>query len=175
MKIEAKKSRRIDIKKGRKVKIIHSLDGCYYPVFPKEILRIAKDLVGKIDFSSVDYLLCFATYGIVLGVAISIVTKKPLRIAYKKKLDLEEPIIIFEPHSPRKALFLYGARRGDKVVLIDDEVYSGDLFVNAVRALTQRGLRVVSLISLIENTRYDAREKLKKIGFTLKSYRKFNF
>lgn len=174
MKIEAKTAIRLNEKSSRKKKVIHSLDGCYYSIFPEEIFKVAKKLVKGIDFSSVDYIVTFASFGIALGMAVAIVTKKPLRIAYEKKLDLPNPIIIIEPHLARKELVLYGIKKDDTVVLVDDEVYSGDLLVNAIKTLVKKGVKITSVICLIENTSKNARKKIKKLGFNLKSYKKFS-
>lgn len=97
-----------------------------------------------------------------------------MRIAYKLKLNLPNRIKFFEPHAVGKYVYIYGPKKGDKVILVDDEIYSGDSMVEAIKELRKRRIIIKDIVCLIEAVKLGARNKIREFGFDLKSYLKHN-
>jgi len=159
---------------ARPIRIIHSLDGLVDPLDPEKILKVIRCLSKKIDWKNVDYVVGFDSGGIIPSVFLSFVNKKPLLIAYKLNLDLPHRIKFLEPHAVKKDIYIYGLKRGNRVVLVDDEIYSGDSMVEAIKELQKGGIIIKDIVCLIEAVKLGARNKIREFGFDLKSYLKHN-
>jgi len=173
--IKVKRVKRIGAVGARPIRIIHSLDGIFGPLDTQKVLKVIRYLSKKIDWKNVDYIVGFDSRGIIPSLFFSYVSKKPLLITYKLKLDLPNRIKFFEPHAVGKDIYIYGPKRGDKVILVDDEIYSGDSMVEAIKELQKRGIIIKDIVCLIEAVKLGARNKIRKFGFNLKSYLKHNF
>jgi len=173
--IKVKRVKRIGAVGARPIRIIHSLDGIFGPLDTQKVLKVIRYLSKKIDWKNVDYIVGFDSGGIIPSLFFSYVSKKPLLITYKLKLDLPNRIKFFEPHAVGKDIYIYGPKRGDKVILVDDEIYSGDSMVEAIKELQKRGIIIKDIVCLIEAVKLGARNKIRKFGFNLKSYLKHNF
>jgi len=172
--IKVKKVKRIGITNARPIRIVHSLDGMLNPLDTQKLLKVIKYLIKKVDWKGIDFIIGFDSGGIIPSLFFSHLTKKPLLIAYKLKLDLPNRIKFFEPHAVGKDIYIYGLKKGNKVILVDDEIYSGDGIAETIKELQKRGVIVKDVVCLAESKRFNAREKIEKLGFNLKSYLKHN-
>ena len=172
--IKIKKAKRIGVTNARPIRIVYSLDGILDSLDTQKLLRVVKYLVKKVDYKNVDFIVGFDSGGIIPSLFFAHLTRKPLLIAYKLKLDLPNRIKFLEPHAVGRNIYIYGLKKGNKVILIDDEIYSGDGMVEAIKELQKNGVIVKDIVCLVEAKRFNARKKLKELGFDLKSYRKHN-
>ena len=172
--IKVKRVKRIGAVDARPIRIIHSLDGIVDPLDTQKVLKVIRYLSKKINWKNVDYIVGFDSGGIIPSLFLSYVSKKPLLIAYKLKLGLPNRIKFLEPNAARKDIYIYGLKRRNRVVLVDDEIYSGDSMVEAIKELQKRGIIIKDIVCLIEAVKFGARNKIREFGFDLKSYLKHN-
>ncbi len=144
-----------------------------FAIVPEELRAVAKALAASLDLSDPpDYLIGFAPGGIPLAVAIAYELDLPAVMAYKTRLGLPGGLIWHEPHAANSAFYFYGAEPGQAVLLIDDEVDSGNTVLGAVDALRRAGVRIVDVGSAVEALHHGhsiGRERLAERGLTLKS------
>ena len=67
-------------------------------------------------------------------------------------------------------LYIYGLKKGEKVIIIDDEVSTGETMRNTIKELRKKGIVVKDAACLFEFVKMNGREKIKKLGLDLKSY-----
>lgn len=162
----------------RPYKVVMSVagDSREFAIVPRELRAAAKLLVDAFQLAQApDYVVGFAPGGIALAVAVANELDTPAVIAYKTRLELPNEAIWTEPHCFSNTFYFYGAVAGDAVLLVDDEVDSGNTVANAVQALRASGMRVVDAGSAVEVLHAGAsvgRERLRGLGLTLKSLRR---
>ena len=144
----------------RQSKILHSFDGRGFPLDPEVLeshIRCFKRLSSSIDF---DYVLGFAEAGLLPAYAFARLSKKHLVGSYRVRMRLPNEISFLEPHSRISRHFVYCLKDGDKVIIVEDEVTTGNTIVNAVNSLEQKGVRVSGIFSLILNDIIDSNVKV---------------
>lgn len=159
----------------RSYKIIMSVagDSRSFAIVPKELNAVAELLADAFDLASrPDYVIGFAPGGIALTVAVAQVIDTPAVIAYKTRLGLADEISFSEPHCLFNTFYLYGVSTGDAVILIDDEVDSGNTVANAIEVLRGKDVRVLDAGSAVEVLHSGVslgRDRLNRLGIDLKS------
>jgi len=127
---------------GRK-HIVHRLDGRTVAMDPKELLSLARELAMDIDMDGVDYIVAFPEGGVLPAFAFAQIVDRPLLLPTRLHLMLSPVISFEEPHTRLGTThYLHGLRAAHRVVIIDDEVTTGQTIINAVRALRAAGVHV---------------------------------
>lgn len=72
-------------------------------------------------------------------------------------------------HPDGSAYSIFGLTQGDGVVLVTGELTDGEEQLRIITALQQKGIDVLSSISVVENTRYYGREKLSRTAVPVSS------
>ena len=167
-------ARRLNLdQRSYKVLMNASGDSRVFAIKPKDLQTIAKRLATCLKISTrPDYIIGFAPGGIPIAVALAYELDIPLIIAYKCRLDCPSEITWSEPHCLFNTFYFYGAYSGMSVVLIDDEVDSGNTFYNAIRELRAHGviiLDVACVVEVIHGSYSMGRTKLSNLHLQLKS------
>ncbi len=168
--------RRINSKKKRDFRVIFPLDGVENYIHPSLLKGATSSVIKKLGerlFKNVDYILALDRGGLVLGLCLSLTKNVPLKIAWKHNLDLGNKTSLSDPYIPKEPLYLYGAKKNDKVILVDDEIYSGDTMLMAIKDLSDKGIQVAAAVAIVECLNFKAREKLEKIGCKLVTYKTY--
>lgn len=152
-------------------------DSADFAITPHQLKASAKQISGMLTpaEASPDYVIGFAPGGIAIAVAVALELNLPAVIAYKTRLALPHELTWIEPHCFTNTFYLYGITVGMSVLLIDDEVDSGNTLVNAANALTKVGAKVCGVASAVEVTHDGSsfgRERLQAIGLELRALRR---
>jgi adenine/guanine phosphoribosyltransferase-like PRPP-binding protein len=159
---------------SRSYKILMSIvsDTVEFAIHPSELRAVAKALVAQLDdVSEIDWIIGFSHGGIPLAVAVAYELDLPLLIAYQSRMPLPDAITFSEPHAFDGIFYIHGLTQGT-VLLVDDEVDSGNTFANAVTALRERGIRVADVAAGVEALHSEesrGRRRLHALGLNLKS------
>ncbi len=81
---------------------------------------------------------------------------------YDKFGNYEEAFSFSEGHRNDSKHYLYGIMPGDNIIIIEDEVWSGNGMLQLVTALRAYGANVCAAATVIEVVSFGARELLKK-------------
>ena len=152
----------------RKLKIIHPFDGRGYPLDIDLWVQESKKLGDQLKRINFDYIVGFAEAGIISALGVANILKKPFVGSYRVKLKEGGEITFLEPHSTRANHYLYGLKKGDKVIIVEDEITSGDTILNAIRSLNKNGILVMGIAAFIINGKKRMYlEKLRKLNIPL--------
>jgi len=136
---------RILLEGGDGLQVTHRLDGRYGAMDPKELAAVVGKLAEAMDVTAVDYVLGFPEGGTIPAFAFAQLVGRPLILSTRLEFALPggPPIAFVEPHtSIGKTHYLHGLSRGDRVVIVEDEVTSGRTLLSAVRALRGAGVAI---------------------------------
>jgi adenine phosphoribosyltransferase len=135
----------VAIKSNGTPTITHRLDGRSGAMDPGELAAAMRELADIMDVEAVDYVLGFPEGGSVPAFAFAQVVGRPLVLSTRLDFTVPgAPAIAFRvAHSPiGRSHHIHGLKRGDRVVIVEDEVTSGGTLLSAVRALRAAGVRI---------------------------------
>jgi adenine phosphoribosyltransferase len=169
---QARRVRRLGVPhETRGIRIVHELDGILDQVQPSTLLRTGNALWDAWSsheaFSAPDLLLGLDAGGILPTIAVALASDLPYRLAWKLDLDLPHKRRFTEPHARRTEVFTYGELAGTRVLVVDDEVTTGNTLANLVAVLRESALEVTGVACLVEEANGDARALLGSIGVPL--------
>lgn len=153
----------------RKDKVIHPFDGRVTPLEPSLLKQHACALAEKLDLHEVNYILGFAEGGLISAYAISEVTGIPFVGSYRVRLKLDNEIHFKELHSERANHFIYGLHPDDKIVIIEDEITSGQTLLNVLVQLELRHIQVQDIGVFVLNCTAEVIHKFEQLGYHIKS------
>lgn len=169
---QARRLRRLGVDpQTRDVRIVHELDGILDQVEPAALLRTGSALWRAWRrhpaFETPHVLLGLDAGGILPTVAVALASDVPYRLAWKLDLDLPSKHRFTEPHARRSDVFAYGDLAARKVLLVDDEITTGNTLGNLVTVLRDAGVDVIGVACLIEDTTGGARPLLDSLEVPL--------
>lgn len=149
---------------GRDVRIIHELDGITGPVHPQALMNVGSALWSAWSrhpqYAASDLLLGLDAGGILPTVALAMASGLPYKLAWKLDLDLPGKRRFSEPHARRTDVYTYGDLTGQRVLIVDDEITTGQTIAGLVTVLRDAAAIVAGVACLIEDTTGDARTLL---------------
>lgn len=144
-----------------------------YAIEPARLRAAARSLATGLDLAQrPDCVVGLAPGGIAIAVAVAFELDIKAVIAYKTKLGLPGEVRFSEPHATNSVFYLYGVDAGTSVVLVDDEIDSGDTLLDCVSSLREAGARVLAVGTAVEGLhggRSPGRAKLAAVGVSLTS------
>jgi adenine phosphoribosyltransferase len=157
----AQRVRRLGIPEHtRSVRIVHDLDGIQHEVAPSLLTATGGALwetwTRHPAFTEPDLILGLDAGGILPAVAVALASGLPYRLAWKLDLDLPCKARFSEPHARRTDVYTYGDLTGRRVLIVDDEITTGQTLVGLVRVLRDGGAHVTGIACLIEDTTGEA-------------------
>lgn len=169
---QARRVRRLGVApQTRDVRIVHELDGILEQVPPATLLRTGGALWAAWShhpaFVAPDVLIGLDAGGILPTIAVALASDLPYRLAWKLDLDLPNKRRFTEPHARRTEVFTYGDLAGARVLIIDDEITTGNTLSNLVTVLRDAAVEVTGIACLIEDTTGNARPLLESLGVPL--------
>jgi len=165
--------RRNQDQRSYKVLMNASGDTREFAIVPKDLKIIAKQLAARLTISTApDYIIGFAPGGIPIAVALAYEMNVPLIVAYKCRLDCPDEITWSEPHCLFDTFYFYGVYPGMSVILVDDEIDSGNTIFNASRELMAHEVTILDIACVVEvlhGNNSTGRTKLQDLHLNLKS------
>jgi orotate phosphoribosyltransferase len=150
-------------------------DSKEFAIVPHELRQASKALAAAVR-SDVrpDYVIGLAPGGIPMAVGVAYEMDLPAIIAYKSRLGLPDESTWSEPHCVGDVFYFYGATPGMSVLIVDDEVDTGNTICDAVRSLRESGCVVVDVacaVEILHSGRSAGREQLAAMDVDLKALR----
>jgi adenine phosphoribosyltransferase len=169
---QAQRVRRLGVSpQTRDIRIVHELDGILDQVHPSTLLGTGSALweawSRHPEFMAPDVLLGLDAGGILPTIAVALASDLPYRLAWKLDLDLPHKRRFTEPHARRTEVFTYGDLAGARVLIVDDEITTGNTLANLVTVLRDAAVEVTGIACLIEDTTGNARVLLASLGVPL--------
>ncbi|TQF01939.1 phosphoribosyltransferase [Kitasatospora acidiphila] len=158
---------------SRRERVIHSLDGLEQPVRMADLTSAGQELWKKsneeMELGPIDYLLGLDAGGIIPTLALAQAAGLPYKIAWKLHLPLEGMVQFSEPHARRTDVYAYGITRGSRVLIVDDEITTGETLANLTQRLRGAGAIPLGAVCLVEDKRHAGRHRLAGLGLPLTS------
>lgn len=126
------------------------------PVRP-EVLEWLVDTMDKVTSGGEDKVVTFEALGIPFATLLAQRRKKPLAIIRKRYLGSPENLLARIPYasdSERGTYYVYGVRRGERVILVDDMVSTGGALIPVIKALRARDVRIVDAVCVGERLQH---------------------
>ncbi len=173
--MEVRSIKRLNYPGSRQSMIVQTLDGLLEILDPIYLTQVMKQLFDQIDYKPTDIILAVDASGYIPAVAASIVTGLKLGASKKADLEISNRIEFYEPGTPNPNVFMYSIPDNSRVIIVDDEIMSGNTAYNAAKALMENGHKVLATVVPVESTRHNSREKLSSKGISLISHTKHDF
>lgn len=135
---------------GEKRYLVHPLNGRFHPVDYDALGTLVRSLAARVDASAIDYIVGFPEGGSIPAYAFGRAVDRPVILG--SRLPIDEPgTITFEQSDAGLGTThrLHGLKRGDRVLILEDELTNGGMTVNAVRALRQAGVAIDQVATLL--------------------------
>jgi adenine/guanine phosphoribosyltransferase-like PRPP-binding protein len=118
------------------------VDGRYGPMDPAELKPAIARLVGQADLDGIDYALGIPEGSYIPAYAFAAETGLRLVLASIWEANVPGLVTFTEDHNTQfaKAKHFHGLLPGDRVIIVEDEVSSGQTIINCVRALRAAGI-----------------------------------
>lgn len=129
-----------------------------HPEVYTTVLAAYVELVEGVGTSNYDAIAGVATAGVTVSSPLAVMTKKPMMYVRKRG----------ESHAPGKPVEGL-AKRGSRVIIVDDLVSSGGSLVYSAGALRREGYKVSDAAVLLDRLE-GGRQKLESIGVRLHSF-----
>ncbi|GEM_PF-3587615 len=155
-------------KDKRKEKLIHPFDGRVTPLDSTVLREHATQLAEKLSLEGVDYILGFAEGGLIPAYMVAEVAGIPFIGSYRVRLKLSHEIHFLENHSERAHHFIYGLHPGDTVVIVEDEITTGQTLLNVIAELESRQIKVKDIGLYILNCDQTVLQHFCDIGHQVK-------
>lgn len=156
---------------SRHERIIHTLDGLEQPVDADDLLATGLELWKKANnemvLGPVDYLLGLDAGGIIPTLALAQAAALPYKIAWKLHLPLAGMVQFSEPHARRTDVYAYEITPGSRVLLVDDEITTGQTLANLTERLRHAGAVPLGALCLVEDDHHGGRRRLADLGLPL--------
>lgn len=155
----------------RDIRVLHQLDGIQDAVTPESLMHAGSALWDAWrkhpEFQQHDLMLGLDAGGILPTVAMALAVGTPYRLAWKLDLDLPAKRVFHEPHARRTEVFVYGDLAGQRILMVDDEITTGNTLANLAAALRSGGADIIGAAVLVEDLSGEGRHVLADQGVPL--------
>ncbi|MEM1574994.1 MAG: phosphoribosyl-AMP cyclohydrolase [Nitrososphaerota archaeon] len=138
-----------------------------------EILEWIAEIIDKITPNDFDKVLTIEALGIPIATLVANRKGKPLAIVRKRAFhesNMEIPSIEYTSGFESGRYYLYGIKKGESVLLIDDMVSTGGTLIALIKLLTNLRIKIVDVVCAIEKPDYGGSEAVKKeAGISIKT------
>ncbi len=133
----------------------------------KKVISILNDKLPA--HQNDEKILGLATSGIPMATALALHRGSRFNFSTSGKFgDYKNAFSYSESHRDEKMHYFYGIEKGDKVIIVEDEVSSGLGLLHLINALQAYGINIQAVCTVIEVVNFNARELLKeKCGIEL--------
>ncbi|NLK26224.1 MAG: purine phosphoribosyltransferase family protein [Euryarchaeota archaeon] len=131
------------------------------PWMEPELLEEITDHIIQIANLDCDLIVAPEAMGIPIAVSLSLRTGIPYNVVRKRRYGLPGEISISQLTSYSKSqMYINGLKSGDRVVLVDDVISTGNTTGAVIEALKQAGVEIVDVVIVLE--RGEGRETIER-------------
>lgn len=153
---------------GRRRHIVHPFNGRLHPVDHAGLDGLVASLIRATDLRDIDLVIGFPEGGAIPAYAFGRATGLPVVLASRLRLRHPSTITFEEPHSQvGSTQFIYGLQRGQRVIIVEDELTNGRTALNAVRALREAGIGIDQIGTLMAVDHPALWRRMQESGITL--------
>lgn len=126
------------------------LDGRYGAMDPLQLQAAIASLSKLVDLNDIDYVIGIPEGGIAPAYEFASSCGLKLILASHSEPAKMDAIKFIEPHSypDRSAKYIYGLKKGDKVIVVEDEVTTGKTIINCVNSLRNAGVICEDVVTI---------------------------
>lgn len=147
---------------------------------PETTFKLVDDAVRElsklINFSKINKIVCEEDRGGFIGAILAHKNKKSLAMVKwnPPKLNGQHGINFRNAYAEGK-MYLYGIKKGDKVVLVEDLIDSGNTIIKMIELLREKDINIVDVVCIAEKIDYAGAKRIKEAtGLKIKSILKFS-
>tara|TARA_B100000508_G_scaffold108364_1_gene86464 strand:- start:3601 stop:4194 length:594 start_codon:yes stop_codon:yes gene_type:complete len=156
----------------RATKIRNNFVGHLFPAKAELLQQILEKLNPKLVSPDENELIVgLPTSGTIMAPALSLVRGTPYNFGIGHEFESKDTAFGFvEDERNKKPIYLYVLEKHHKVIIIEDEVTSGNGVIALTKAIREWGAEVVEIATVVETLNFGARDKVKEAtGLDLKS------
>jgi adenine phosphoribosyltransferase len=148
----------------RKTKISNNFISQLQALDPTVLKDVIKRLNAKLPSPVKDEkILGLVSSGVPLSTALALERGSRFNFSTSGKFSGYEKVFSFsEGHRDDKKHYFYGVEATDSVIIIEDEVTSGNGLISLIKALQKYGVTIIAVCTVIETLTFGAREKIKE-------------
>jgi adenine/guanine phosphoribosyltransferase-like PRPP-binding protein len=149
--------------------IANPLDGRYGAFYPRLLQALIRRLVAMVDLDEIDAVLGIPEGGLVPAYAFAAEAGLPLVLATSSEPEMPGIITFKEDHVEafEGTKRVYGLSAGQVVLIVEDEITTGNTIVNCVRALRNAGVHIDQVASVLAVDDPEALARLEAEGLTV--------
>jgi len=142
------------------------VDGRYGPMHPDELREAIARLVREVELDGVKYVLGVPEGGYLPAYAFAAEAGLRLILASIWQPDVPGVVSFIEEHNTpfARGKHFHGLSPGDHVIVVEDEVSSGQTIINCVRALRAAGIRCDQVATIYAADNPDMRARVAAEG-----------
>jgi orotate phosphoribosyltransferase len=131
-------------------------------------VNVLKDIIERLNAmlplpTKEEKILGLVSSGVPLSTALALSRGSKFNFSTSGKFSGYQNVFsFFEGHREDKKYYFYGVEKNDSVIIIEDEVTSGNGLVTFVKALQDYGVNIIAVCTVIETITFNAREMIKK-------------
>lgn len=139
------------------------LDGRYGAMEPKYLRKAVATLLKKVDLNGVKYIIGIPEGGTIPAYEFASSCGLMLILASHSEPCERNAIKFIEPHSyrDRQAKYIFGLEEGEKVIVVEDEITTGNTVINCVRSLRNAGVICEEVVAVYCSDDQSVHQKLK--------------
>ena len=148
---------------GRSYYLRNDLDGRFTPADPQRLARVSTKLAELLPPKTDNEIaLGFAEGGLILAASLAGARGSRFACSTKTQRNSTGPVIEFvEGHrNDKPAHFVYALQPGAEVVIVEDEISTGDTVLSAYASLTAADITVTGIASVAEILNFGGRERI---------------
>ena len=141
------------VDRGEYQYFVHPVSDGIPLVEPGLLQEIAKEIVEAIDLDGIDKIVTAEAMGIHIATAVSIESGVPFVIARKREYGFEDEVAVHqETGYGESELYVNFVEPGDRVIILDDVLSTGDTLDALSQAVTARNANIEDIIVVIRRT-----------------------
>ncbi len=144
--------------------ILHTFSGITQPYYPKDFHEALKEVAHKIRAQPGDVVLGLNGPGTVPATLLALQLGLPVCYATKASLARSPKLKFREPGSPRSDTFVYYLRSKMSVILVDDDITTGNALRSCIETLRSASVEIRAVVVTVESTAVDGANDLRREG-----------
>ena len=139
------------VKRGDYNYFIHPITDGVPSLDPALLREVATAMIKVLDLDGVDRIIAAEAMAIPVGSAVACMTDIPLNIVRKRQYFLPGEIPLHQVTGYSKGeLYLNGVNKGDRVVIVDDVITSGNTMHEVVKYVRKHGGNPVAVLVIFD-------------------------
>jgi phosphoribosyl-AMP cyclohydrolase len=142
------------------------------PLSPKIIAWIA-DKINNITSNNIDKVVVPETLGLSIGSLVAQMKGKPLAIIRKRSFHTNDYLldkVTYSSEYEKGTYYIYGINKGDRVLIIDDTISTGDTLMAIIETLLKHNVKIIDIACIVEKEMYNGKKLIEEhFGISIKT------